>query len=87
MGIFGIFKGDSVGEFGFDFRRFGLGIPSILVSPRIKPGTVFRAKNGVIDYTSVLKTLETLWDLEPLTARDAGALDLGDALTLKDRKG
>jgi phospholipase C len=73
---------NSVGEFGFDFSRFGVRIPALLVSPRIAPGTVFRAKKGVIDHTSVLKTIETRWSLAPLTARDKAAPSLGDVLTL-----
>ena len=73
---------DSAGEFGFDFTRFGVRVPALLVSPRIAAGTVFRAKHGVIDHTSVLKTIELRWDIDPLTARDKSAPDLGDALTL-----
>jgi phospholipase C len=73
---------NSVGEFGFDFTRFGVRIPALLISPRIKAGTVFRASRGVIDHTSVLKTLELRFGLDPLTARDKAAADLGDALTL-----
>jgi phospholipase C len=72
----------SIGEFGFDFSRFGVRIPALLISPRIVKGSVFRAKAGTIDHTSVLRTLELRWKLRPLTARDAGAPDLGDALTL-----
>lgn len=72
----------SVGEFGFDFTRFGVRIPAVLVSPRIKAGTVFRAKRGTIDHTSVLKTVELRWGIAPLTARDKAAPDLGDVLTL-----
>lgn len=73
---------NSVGEFGFDFTRFGVRIPALLVSPRIAPGTVFRATTGVIDHTSVLKTIETRWGLSPLSARDKAAPSLGDVLTL-----
>ncbi|MGA7221288.1 MAG: hypothetical protein WBX16_00405, partial [Candidatus Acidiferrales bacterium] len=54
----------------------------LLVSPRIAKGTVFRAQNGTIDHTSVLKTIELRWGLKPLTARDSKAPDLGDVLTL-----
>lgn len=72
----------SVGEFDFDFTRFGVRIPALLISPRIKAGTVFRAKAGVIDHTSVLKTIETRWGLPALTARDKAAPSLGDVLTL-----
>lgn len=30
------------GEFGFDFTRFGVRVPTVLVSPWIEAGTVFR---------------------------------------------
>src|SRR5713226_3381473 len=73
---------NSVGEFGFDFTRFGVRIPALLVSPRIAAGTVFRAKRGTIDHTSVLKTIELRWGIDPLTARDKAAPDLGDVLAL-----
>jgi phospholipase C len=73
---------NTVGEWGFDFRRFGVRVPALLISPRIAAGTVFRAKRGVIDHTSLLKTLEERWELEPLTERDKAAPDLGDVLTL-----
>jgi phospholipase C len=70
------------GEFGFDFTRFGVRIPALLISPRIAAGTVFRAKRGTIDHTSVLRTLGLRWGLDPLSARDRAAADLGDVLTL-----
>jgi phospholipase C len=73
---------DSAGEFGFDFTRFGVRVPALLISPRIVAGTVFRAKRGTIDHTSVLKTIELRWNVPPLTARDKAAPDLGDVLTL-----
>jgi len=73
---------NSVGEWGFDFTRFGVRVPALLVSPRIAAGTVFRAKRGTIDHTSVLKTIELRWDLDSLTARDKVAPGLGDVLTL-----
>src|SRR5262249_49827474 len=67
---------DRAGEFGFDFTRFGVRIPAVLVSPRIAAGTIFRARRGTIDHTSVLRSLELRWNLEPLTARDKAAPDL-----------
>jgi phospholipase C len=73
---------NSIGEWNFDFTRFGVRIPAVLVSPRIAAGTVFRAKRGIIDHTSLLKTIELRWNLNPLTARDQAAPDLGDVLTL-----
>jgi phospholipase C len=73
---------NSAGEFGFDFTRFGVRIPALLVSPRIVAGTVFRAAKGTIDHTSVLKTIELRWGISPLTERDKAAPDLGNVLTL-----
>jgi phospholipase C len=74
----------TVGEFGFDFTRFGVRVPAVLVSPLIAAGTVFRAAEGVIDHTSVLKTLQERWGVAPLTARDRAAPSLADALTLAE---
>jgi phospholipase C len=70
-------------KFGFDFTRFGVRVPAVLVSPLIAPGTVFRPPGTVpLDHTSILKTVETRWGLPPLTARDAAAPGVGDVLTL-----
>jgi phospholipase C len=71
----------AVADFGFDFTRFGVRIPAVLISPLIAAGTVYRA-NGPIDHTSVLKTIHDRWGTAPLTARDAAAASLGDVLTL-----
>ena len=73
------------GEFGFDFRRFGVRVPAVLVSPLIANGTVFRAPGPTpIDHTSILKTVEERWlpAGTSLTKRDAAAPSLGDVLTL-----
>jgi phospholipase C len=74
----------SVGEYGFDFKRFGPRVPTVLVSPLIAAGTVFRAPQGAapFDHTSILKTVERRWSLPSLTARDAAAADVGAVLTL-----
>lgn len=74
---------ESAGEFdNFDFTRFGVRIPAVLISPLIAAGTVFRAQAGTIDHTSVLKTIEERWNVPALTARDQAAPSLGDVLTL-----
>jgi phospholipase C len=72
------------GEFGFDFTRFGVRVPTVLVSPLIAAGTVFRVPDGSmpLDHTSILKTVEQRWGLPALTARDAAAPGIGDVLTL-----
>ena len=74
----------NTGEFGFGFDRFGVRVPTVLVSPLIAPGTVYRAPAGgpPLDHTSILKTVEQRWNLAALTARDAAAPGVGDVLTL-----
>jgi phospholipase C len=75
---------NSAGEYGFDFTRFGSRVPTVLVSPLIAAGTVFRVAPGAmpLDHTSILKTVEVCWNLPGLTARDAAALDVGAVPTL-----
>jgi phospholipase C len=75
---------NAAGEFGFDFTRFGVRVPAVIVSPLIAPGTVFRVPAGSmpLDHTSILKTVQQRWSLPALTARDAAAPGFGDALTL-----
>jgi phospholipase C len=74
----------TAGEYGFDFRRFGPRVPTVLVSPLIPAGTVIRVADGAtpFDHTSILKTIQLRWSLPPLTARDAAAPDVGAALSL-----
>jgi phospholipase C len=76
----------SPGEDGFDFTRFGLRVPTVLVSPLIQAGTVFRAPDGSppFDHTSILATVEKLWGLDPLTHRDAAAVDISSVLSLAE---
>ena len=70
--------------FGFDFRRFGVRVPTVLVSPLIAAGTVYRAPEGgpPHDHTSLLATVEKRWGIGHLTQRDAAAPDVGSVLTL-----
>ena len=78
------FRGD-VDRLNFDFSRFGVRVPALLISPWIRAGSVFRAAAGTgeIDHTSVLKTLQQRWPaIQPLWARNVAAPGLGDVLTL-----
>ncbi|NPE56555.1 phosphoesterase [Dickeya dadantii] len=74
----------STGEYGFDFTRFGPRVPTVLVSPWIEAGTVFRVADQTtpLDHTSILKTVQQRWALSSLTNRDAAAPGVGDVLTL-----
>jgi phospholipase C len=75
---------NDAGEFGFDFTRFGVRVPTVLVSPLIAEGTVFRVPPGSVpfDHTSILKAVEERWNLPPLTQRDAVAPSIADVLSL-----
>jgi phospholipase C len=73
----------SVGQYGFDFTRFGVRVPAVLVSPLIQAGTVYRSPTAVpFDHTSILATAEKRFGLAPLTKRDAAAPHVGGVLTL-----
>jgi phospholipase C len=74
---------NSPGENGFDFKRFGVRVPAVLVSPLIPEGIVYRPTSATpFDHTSILATVQKRFGVAPLTARDAAAPDLGGALTL-----
>ena len=67
----------------FAFDRFGVRVPTVVVSPYIKPGTVFRCDAQPYDHTSVIKTLRRRFGIAaPLTQRDARAPDLEQVLSL-----
>lgn len=72
------------GQFGFRFNRLGVRVPTVLVSPYIKAGTIARpAGEDPYEHTSVIKTIRLAFDLpEPLTNRDKYAPDLSGVLTL-----
>jgi phospholipase C len=68
------------GENGFDgFGRYGFRVPFALVSPWARPHFV---SHEVYDHTSILKLVETKWNLPALTYRDANAAPMLDMLDL-----
>lgn len=74
----------------FNFDRYGVRIPAVLISPYIKPGTVLRPNDSTAthiaypyDHTSVIATLRKCFNLgKPLSNRDAVAPDLEKVLNL-----
>lgn len=70
----------------FDFTRFGIRVPAVIVSPLIPAGTVFRAPAGSppYDHTSIIATLRARFNLGTLGKRDAIAPHLGPVLTLPE---
>lgn len=56
---------------GFKFNLFGARVPTLLISPFVKPSTVFRAPNGStypFDHTSFIKTLLRWAGVDPAQA-------------------
>jgi phospholipase C len=61
------------------YDRYGFRVPAVIVSPYARPDYV---SHVVHDHTSILKLIETKWNLPPLTRRDEHADDLLDSLDL-----
>jgi phospholipase C len=59
-----------------DFGVLGMRVPAVIVSPYAKANYV---SHVVHDHTSVLKFIETKWNLGAMTFRDANADDLLDS--------
>jgi phospholipase C len=79
---------DIVGLSKFDYTRFGVRVPAVLVSPLIPPGTKLRPPAGgpPFDHTSIIATLRACFGIGALKARDAKAPDVGGALTLAEAR-
>lgn len=58
-----------------DLYGMGPRVPMILVSPWAREATV---SSDTLEFSSVLKMIETIWDLPALTERDATASDMLD---------
>lgn len=73
------------GPSGFDFTRFGVRVPAVIVSPLIPEGTILHAPTDgrpPFDHTSIIATLRARFGIGALGKRDAAAPDVGSALTL-----
>ncbi len=61
--------GDSHNEHGFDFTRYGVRVPALVISPQAPVGV----SPSLFDHSSVPKALEYIFGLSYLTARDHAA--------------
>jgi hypothetical protein len=54
-------------QFGFDFAQYGVRVPTLLISPRVPPRTIFRSTNPQVpfDHTSIIATILTLAQVDP----------------------
>jgi phospholipase C len=59
-----------------DADGYGFRVPALIISPYAKPGYIFHEQ---ADFSSILKFIERLHGLAPLTTRDEAANDLMDA--------
>ena len=75
---------DSNNENGFTFAQYGPRVPAIIISPKIPKNLV---DHRAYDHASVPATLAMLFDMNPLTARDANANHLERLITLKTPRG
>jgi hypothetical protein len=62
----------------FRFDQLGVRVPAVVISPLIERNVV---DGTTYDHSSLLATVEALFGLRPLTARDAGAQNLLKLLT------
>lgn len=60
-------------DLAFTFKQFGVRVPAVIVSPWVGKG---RVDSTVYDHTSILATLERLFNFGHLTERDGQANDL-----------
>jgi len=60
-------------RYGFRFDQYGLRVPAVVISPLIPANTIDHRR---FDHSSILATVERLFELQPLTERDRTALDL-----------
>ena len=72
-------KNSRAGQYGFKFDRLGVRVPTVMISPYIKKGTVM---SHIYDHASIIRTVSKRWHLEPLTERDMQANSFEDALSL-----
>ena len=66
-----------------DYRQLGFRVPAIVVS-NLAPRRVVH--HGPFEHTSTLKMIESVFGLNPLTARDANAENLGMVLSRHPRR-
>jgi phospholipase C len=62
--------------YGFDFTKYGVRVPAVIVSPLIPAGV----NHTLFDHSSIPRTLEDLFGLKALTNRDAAAQSIKDLL-------
>lgn len=70
--------GGNYSDYKFNFTNYGVRVPAVIVSPLIKQNTI---DHTLYDHGTILRTVEDLLGLNPLTHRDALANTLLGLLT------
>ncbi len=65
---------------GFTFNQYGVRVPAVIVSPLVAKGVI---DGRLYDHASIPATVEALFLLAPLTARDKAARSLHSLITLQ----
>jgi phospholipase C len=68
-------------KYGFAFDQYGPRVPAVVVSPLIERNII---DHRLYDHSSLIATVERLFKLRPLTARDRAALDLRSLASLSE---
>lgn len=71
--------GSKYNQYGFTFAQLGVRVPAVVVSPLIPAGTI---DHRPYDHSSIPKTIEAAFNLQPLTKRDKSANSVSALLTL-----
>ncbi len=66
-------------KYGFTFEQYGVRVPALIISPWVPANTI---DHRVYDHSSVPATIEALFGLQPLTARDGAANSVLPLLSL-----
>lgn len=75
--------GSKYNRYGFDFSQLGVRVPAVVISPQIPAGTI---DHRLYDHSSIPKTIEKIFGLDPLTKRDAKANSVDALLTLPEAR-
>jgi phospholipase C len=71
--------GGKLNQYHFAFDRYGVRVPAVVISPFIPANTI---DHRLYDHSSIPKSVETIFGLPALTARDAAANDVTPLLSL-----
>lgn len=76
------------GQDGFQFNRFGVRVPCVVVNPFIVPGLIGRPSGYIpFDHSSIIKTIQNCFNLkDSLTERDKAAPDFSCLLGLDEAR-